>query len=246
MQSEWETFFDGHAPVYMQEVFTRDTLREVDFLFELLGLRPGTEVLDLGCGTGRHSIELARRGCRVTGVDLSQGMLREARRAADAAGVGVEWAKADATSYRSPHPFDVVVCLCEGAFCLLGMADDPETHDPAILRTAFEALRPGGRFVLTAISGLRKIRSATPEDVAEGRFDLSTLVETFAMESSTPEGIRSVQVRERGYLPGQLAALLEKAGFIVEHLWGGTAGRWGRRPLELDEFEVMAVSLRPE
>jgi SAM-dependent methyltransferase len=173
-------------------------------------------------------------------------MLREARRSAEAAGVGVEWVKADATSYRSPHPFDAVVCLCEGAFGLLGMADDPETHDAAILRTAFDSLRPGGRFVLTAINGLRKIRGATPEDVAEGRFDPSTLVETFTMELSTPEGTRSVRVRERGFLPGQLAALLQEAGFAVEFLWGGTAGRWGRRPLELDEFEVMVVSLRPE
>ena len=244
-KSEWEVFFDGHASIYMQEVFTRDTLREVDFLVELLSLDPGTEILDIGCGTGRHSLELARRGCRVTGVDLSQGMLAEARKAAEAAGVDVEWVKADATTYQAPRLFDAVVCLCEGAFCLLGMADDPETHDRAILRNAFEAVRPGGRFVLTALNGLQKIRAATPEDVAEGRFDPSTLIESFTMEISTPEGKRPISVRERGYLPGQLAALLRDAGFTVEHLWGGTAGRWGRRPLGLDEIELMIVSVRP-
>ncbi|OGO09898.1 MAG: cyclopropane-fatty-acyl-phospholipid synthase [Chloroflexi bacterium RBG_13_66_10] len=244
-QSEWEVFFDGHAPIYMQEVFTRDTVREVDFLVELLGLDPGAEILDIGCGTGRHSVELARRGFRVTGVDLSRGMLAEARKAAEAAGVDVEWIKADAATYRALRRFDAVVCLCEGAFCLLGMADDPETHDRAILRAAFEALHPGGRFVLTAINGLRKIRAATPEDVVEGRFDPSTLIENFTMEASTPEGKRPIAVRERGYLPGQLAALLRDAGFAVEHVWGGTAGRWGRRPLELDEIELMVVSVRP-
>jgi cyclopropane fatty-acyl-phospholipid synthase-like methyltransferase len=244
-KSEWEVFFDGHAPRYMDEAFTRDTLREVDFLEELLGLPRGAEILDLGCGTGRHSIELARRGYRVTGVDLSQGMLDVARQTAPAAGVEVQWVKADATTYRAPHPFDAVICLCEGAFGLLGTADDPETHDAAILRTVFAALKPGTRFVLTALNGLAKIRSATPQDVAEGRFDPTHLVHSSTMEASTAEGSRSITVRERGYLPSQLAALLREAGLTVESLWGGTAGQWGRRPVELDEIELMAVSARP-
>ncbi len=244
-QSAWEIFFDAHASIYMQEVFTRDTLREVDFLVELLGLQSGARILDIGCGTGRHSVELSRRGYRLTGVDLSQGMLTEARKAAEAAGVEVEWIKSDATTYRASRPFDAVVCLCEGAFCLLGMADDPDAHDGAILRTAFEALRPGGRFVLTALNGLRKIRAATPADVAEGRFDPFTLVENFTVELSAPEGTHRIAVRERGYLPIQLAALLRDAGFTAEQIWGGTAGRWGRRPLELDEMEMMVVAARP-
>jgi hypothetical protein len=92
---------------------------------------------------------------------------------------------------------------------------------------------------------MAKIRSATPEDVAEGRFDPMHLVASFTMEASTPEGKRSVLVRERGYLPSGLAAMLREAGLSVEWIWGGTAGRWGRRPLELDEIELMAVSVRP-
>jgi 2-polyprenyl-3-methyl-5-hydroxy-6-metoxy-1,4-benzoquinol methylase len=245
-KSEWEIFFDGHAPRYMQEGFTRDTQPEVDFLENLLGLPRGAEILDIGCGTGRHSIELARRGYRVTGVDLSEGMLAVARQTALEAGVEVQWVKSDATTYRAPRPYDAVICLCEGAFGLLGTADDPETHDAAILRAVYAALKPGGPFVLTALNGLAKIRSATSQDVAEGRFDPMHLVESFTMEASTPEGTRTVPVRERGYLPSELAALLREAGLTVESLWGGTAGRWGRRPVELDEIEVMAVSSRPE
>jgi cyclopropane fatty-acyl-phospholipid synthase-like methyltransferase len=244
-KSEWEIFFDGHAPRYMDEVFTRDTLREVDFLEELLRLPRGAEILDLGCGTGRHSIELARRGYRVTGLDLSQGMLDVARQTALAAGVEVKWVKSDATTYRAPQSFDAVICLCEGAFGLLGTADDPETHDAAILRAVFTALKPGARFVLTALNGLAKIRNATPQDVAEERFDPMHLVESSTMEASTPQGNLSITVRERGYLPSQLVALLREAGLTVESLWGGTAGRWGRRPVELDEIELMAVSVRP-
>jgi hypothetical protein len=114
------------------------------------------------------------------------------------------------------------------------------------LRTAYQTLRPGGRFVLTALSALAKIRAATPEDVAEGRFDPSTLIENSTMELSTPEGIRRIALRERSYLPGQLAALLQGAGFAIEHVWGGTAGRWGQRPLELDEIEMMVVAARPK
>ncbi|HVB74545.1 MAG TPA: hypothetical protein VNE38_13400, partial [Ktedonobacteraceae bacterium] len=64
-KNQWEAFFDNHAPHYMQNVFTRNTLAEVDFLLEVLSIAAGASILDMGCGTGRHAIELARRGYRV-------------------------------------------------------------------------------------------------------------------------------------------------------------------------------------
>nr|HMS57161.1 methyltransferase domain-containing protein [Fimbriimonadaceae bacterium] len=82
MSSErmWQSFFDSHAPHYEENVFTKNTRFEVDFLVELFDLLPGSHLLDMGCGTGRHAIEFAKRGFKVTGVDLSEGMLAVARK----------------------------------------------------------------------------------------------------------------------------------------------------------------------
>ena len=98
-KSTWETFFDAHATVYEDNVFTKNTILEVDFLLEELLLQPGGSILDVGCGTGRHAIELARRGYAVTGLDLSSVMLARAAHAAKAAGVHVDWIHADATQF---------------------------------------------------------------------------------------------------------------------------------------------------
>lgn len=245
-KSEWERFFDGHAPLYMQNPFVRDTLREADFLVELLALPPGSAILDIGCGTGRHAVELARRGYLLTGLDLSQGMLDQARQAALEAGVQVQWIHADATRYTPDRQYHAVLCLCEGGFGLLGSGEDPDLHDLAILQLAFAALRPGGRFVLTVLNGLRKIRQFSQADVEAGQFDSLTLVECVPLEVETPEGKQILTGFERGYLPQQLRGMHERVGFAVEHIWGGTAGRWARRALELDEMEIMVVSRKPD
>ncbi|MCX6026264.1 MAG: class I SAM-dependent methyltransferase [Chloroflexi bacterium] len=177
MGNVWQDFFDYHAPRYLENAFTKDTLAEVDFLVEELDLPPGSSILDVGCGTGRHAVELARHGYRLTGVDISDGMLEQAARAAREAGVEVEWVHADAGRYTAAR---------------------------------------------------------TP----------LTLVETYIMTVEDPRGHREVHAREKGYLPSELRLVLEACGFEVRHLWGGTAGRWGRRPIELDEIEIMAVARR--
>ena len=70
-KSTWEAFFDAHAPLYEDNVFAKNT---------------NSSILDVGCGTGRHSIELAKRGYIVTGLDLSSEMLYRATDAARSAG----------------------------------------------------------------------------------------------------------------------------------------------------------------
>jgi SAM-dependent methyltransferase len=242
----WERFFNAHAQRYMDEPFTRGTSGEVDFLVPVLGLPPGAAILDVGCGTGRHAIELARRGFLVTGLDISEGMLGQARDAAAAAGVRVELIHADATSWVAPRLFDAAVCLCEGAFSLLGADADPDDHDRSILRGICAALRPGAPFVLTALNAFRLIRAIADDDLGSGRFDPLTLVESYEIETPGPDGPLRVPVRERTYLPRDLLRIVEESGFRVEHLWGGTAGEWARRPLRLDEYEIMVVARRPE
>jgi len=241
-KGNWEEFFDHHCEVYMDNVFTKDTGREVAFLIEELNLPKGSTILDIGCGTGRHAVELARYGFQVTGVDLSSGMLRHARQAAEDAGVELELIQADATKFRTHRQFDAAICLCEGAFCLLGLEEDPHEHDLAILGNISNSLKRGGRLIMTALSALKKIREHSDEDIASGKFDPGYVIEKCEMEYDTPEGKKSVEVRERAYLASELRLMLKLTGFEVENIWGGTAGNWGRRPIELDEWELMAVA----
>src|SRR5579885_2460171 len=118
--TSWQSFFDAHAVHYDENVFTLNTVAEIDFFLGLFALAKGARILDVGCGTGRHSIELAKRGYEVTGIDLSNGMLSVAKEKASAAGVQVEWIQADATCFEPSQKYDAALCVCEGAFGLIG------------------------------------------------------------------------------------------------------------------------------
>jgi SAM-dependent methyltransferase len=239
-QNTWEAFFDAHAPVYEDNVFTKNTIVEVDFLLEELSLQAGGAILDVGCGTGRHAIELAKRGYAVTGLDLSAGMLARAADAAGIAGVNVDWIHADATRFSFPGRYDAAVCLCEGAFGLLGQSDDPIDQPLSILSNISRSLKPQAKAVFTVLNGAAMLRRHQNTDVAEGRFDPLAMVESSACPPR--EGLPPVAVRERAFVPTELLLLSRIAGMSVLNVWGGTAGNWGRRLLDLDEIEIMIVT----
>ncbi len=241
----WKTFFDGHAPEYMENVFTKNTPAEVDFVIKELNLQPGAKILDMGCGTCRHSVELARRGYAMTGVDLSEGMLAQARKAAAEAGVTLDLIQADATTVKLEPVFDGAICLCEGAFGLIETGDDPTRNGAAILANLFGALKPGGKLVLTVLNGIRKFRQYSQDDVDKGVFDPLSVTEVFEMSVPGPDGERKCVLHEKGYTPSELTLLTRQAGFEILYLGGGTAGDWGKRPPKLDEMELMMIAVKP-
>ena len=144
MNTNWyENFFHGIAlDFWRMAASPEQTRREADFLERALSVRPGARVLDVACGLGRHSLELASRGYRMTGVDLSREAIGEARDRATAAGLTVEWRHADMRDLPWRSEFD-------GAFCLgnsFGFLDPHGTR--ALLQAVSSALEPGARFAL--------------------------------------------------------------------------------------------------
>jgi SAM-dependent methyltransferase len=243
MPNPWQEFFDSHAPYYDQNPFTQNTVAEVDFILSIFPLMPGMSILDMGCGTGRHAIELAKRGFRATGVDISAGMLAEARKKAAEAGVDVAWIHADAAAALDlgAEKFDAAISLCEGGFGLIGQGEDPVAHDLAILKNISGHLKPNAPFLLTSLNGYQVIRQMKDEHVQAGRFDPATMVSNYEDQWDLPEGPRIVRIHERLFIPPEMVRMLAEAGLRCDRVFGGTAGNWGQRPLELDEIEVMYV-----
>lgn len=119
-------------------------------------------------------------------------------------------------------------------------------HDLAILRAISHALKPEAILVMTALNALGAIQKLRQADIDSGRFDPATMTERKDEWWDLPEGRRLVQVRERRVVPSELVLMCRVVGLDVVHLWGGTAGAWGRRPLQLAEIEIMVVARKKQ
>ncbi len=219
--------------------FLPGTAQEVDFLVAELALRPGAAILDLGCGGGRHAIELAQRGYRVVGVDVSPTLLDHACQAAAAAGVEItlvqmNLAAFDAPSFRHQHgTFDAALCLCESGLGVLG----GYRPDLSFLQGAHDVLQTGARLVITTFNGIRRYRRCQEGDA---RFDFAAAVVHWS--APLADG-RVLHENQRVYTPSELALLLELAGFRSIAVYGTAPGQFGRRPLGADDIEMMLTAV---
>jgi 2-polyprenyl-3-methyl-5-hydroxy-6-metoxy-1,4-benzoquinol methylase len=120
MKNNWNDFFKYEAHKYDDECFTKNTEFEAEFLHRELGLPKQAKILDVGCGTGRHSVRLSRMRYHVTGIDQSEEMLKIAREKAANENATVECVCTAAESFCRADYFDGCICLCEGALSLFG------------------------------------------------------------------------------------------------------------------------------
>src|SRR5690554_5699711 len=120
IKRQWyEKLFENYAEKYDKESFTQGTTGECDFIEQELGYNKSLKILDVGCGTGRHTIELVKRGYNITGIDLSESQLKRAREKAEKNGLMINFQQQDARDLYLDTCFDVAIMLCEGGFPLM-------------------------------------------------------------------------------------------------------------------------------
>jgi SAM-dependent methyltransferase len=250
MNKPWyEELFTNFAETYDKESFVQGTLGEVDFIEQELAFDKSKKILDIGCGTGRHSIELAKRGYSVTGFDLSESQLARAKQKADEAGVAPHFFIQDARTFSFPLSYDGALMLCEGSFPLM----ETDEMNFTILKNAFDALRPGGKFIFTTLNGLfplfHSVRDFINENDSQGinrsnNFDLMTFRDHSVYEITDDNGyVKNLSCNERYYVPAEITWLLKSLGFVEIAIFGCQLGKWSRTALlTTDDYEMLVIA----
>jgi len=201
---------------------------EVEGAIKILSLKPGARVLDLCCGPARHTIELARRGYKVTGVDRTRSYLERAKKTAQAQGLEAEFILKDMRRFVRPAAFDAVINL----FTSFGFFE-AEADNQNVLNNIYRSLKTGGAALFDTISREIVKRDFKERDWVESGNGL--LLEQRFVDKDwrwleprwiiIKDGIKKeFRWKIRLYSADELRALLERAGFKEIELYGSLAG----------------------
>jgi SAM-dependent methyltransferase len=238
----WESFF-GEDWLRMTAAKDAQAIEEVDFLVATLGLERGARILDVPCGHGRHTAELARRGYRVTGVDLNDAPLGLAREHAPDA----ELVQGDMRELPVDGPFDAVLNLWN-SFGYFAEDDDNERALAEFARVA----APGGAVAIETVNPFYLHANLRPHswnelpdgslllddrelDPVSGRTNtIATLVAPDGSRRDLPNSIRLYTVPELG-------SLCRRAGLEVERVYAG----YEDVPFTGESFRYILVARKP-
>ncbi len=217
------------ADVYYKiyKFYTKEAKKEVDFIINTLELLPKDKVFDLGCGFGRHSIELAKRNFDVTGIDISRSLLKIAKKEAGKAKVKPKFINKDIRKLKFENEF-VGVIMMLNVFGI--MSTDQE--DKKILENIYKRLEKGGRIFID-LRNPEKLKKDTlfkPEKVDSLKvctkcdyypIQKRVLVERYFYERGKR---KSYTVIARVYTRNELKILFEEHGFKIINFYGDFDG----------------------
>jgi SAM-dependent methyltransferase len=226
---EWPVAFfdDDYLTIYRPQLSAERTRAEADFLESALARPAGAALLDLACGIGRHAIEMARRGYRVTGVDFNPRYLAIAADDARSAGVEARWVEADMRTLDLGATFDGAYSY----FTSFGYFSDADNE--RVIERVAHALRPGGRFLLE-MTNRDWLLTHPQQRIWNQQPDGSLLMEEVTLDLRTSRvASRQVHIPAQGgsqivksfdlraYTCAELSALCARHGLETIEVWGG-------------------------
>lgn len=225
---ENDEFWQTWGPLMFSSQRMANTPAEVNKILSLVAIPQQSCILDLCCGVGRHSLELARRGFRVTGVDRTPVYLTQAEQQAKQEGLDVEFIREDMRNFCRPNSFDLVINL----FTSFGYFEDQD-DDRKVARNILGSLKHGG-VLLMDMSGkeiiAREFRERDWHEVdgvywleerkLVGNWDRVWNRWIMFKDGQRFEGI----VCPRLYSAAELSSLLHEAGFKMMNVYGGFDG----------------------
>ncbi len=249
-KKQWyESLFENYAEQYDKEIFTQGAIGECDFIEKELNFNKQLKILDVGCGTGRHAIELAKRGYQVTGIDLSEAQIARAKQKAQQEHLDINFLVQDARHLTFHQEFDVAIMLCEGGFPLM----ETDEMNYAILKSVTRALKEKAKFIFTTLNGLFPLFHSVEKFLAsEGEernatyrsntFDLMTFRDHNITEFTDDAGIKkTLESNERYYVPSEISWLLKSLGYQKIDIFGAKLGAFSRKDKLTTEDDEMLV-----
>ncbi len=251
MKQWYESLFDNYARKYDKECFVQGTVGECDFIEQEIVRDKSLKIIDIGCGTGRHSIELTKRGYSVIGVDLSESQLSRAREKAKEAGVMIDFQKHDARNLPFKGEFDLAIMLCEGGFPLM----ETDEMNFEILKNAAKVLKSEGKLIFTTLNGLFPLYHSVEQFCAEAgnKGNATYRSNTFNLITFRDQNItvieddsgnkKELNCNERYYVPSEITWLLKTLKFNKIDIFGAKLGAYSRNDkLTTEDFEMLVVA----
>lgn len=218
-QENWlDDFFGPDLASFHRDISPSITRKQVDFVLEKTCIRQGASVLDVCCGFGRHSLELARRGFEVVGIDRNETYLAEAKRLAEQENLTAEFMQIDVRELALERRFDLAINL----WTSFGYYDD--AANASIIEKIGQCLAIGGNFLIELDNRDWYVRHFSPRIwlpqqegvivLQEREFDIETsvlrMMWTFLEHGKVT---KRVPYNVRYYSCHELVALLKNAGF---------------------------------
>ena len=237
MTRQWYEELYENFNTYSDEPYVQNTREEVDFIEQEIDYDQSKRILDVGCGNGRHVLELTRRGYHVVGIDLSESMLAQGRRTAKNENLNMKLIQCDARKLQFQNEFDVAIMLCEGAFSLM----EEDEMDQAILVNISGALHSNGKLIMTAPNAVFKLTQQSDDS-----FSRVTFREVFTLDKTKSDGSKvRLNCTQRYYTCPELNWMLKEAGFQRVEFFACTKAGYDRN-LEPDivHFEFGAIAIK--
>lgn len=236
-------FFSDGSPYLSHPLLTPErTKAEVDFILSQVNLKPGDSLLDIGCGSGRHAIELAQRGFLVVGIDPSKTMIQAARQAASGIDNEPRFIQDRAEQFKSGQKFEAALCL----FTTLGQIDNGGDNRLLVERV-FDLLNKDGYFIVEIPHPeWVKTNLVIEENIPYQRGIMyiersysetdNAVTEIFTRVTSSER--RVYLLKYRLFSREELISMLEAIGFTITAVFGG----YQKLPAGPDKASILVFS----